>query len=275
MFVRIPKSTPMKARRYLKDLLALAQRKKSVSAYLFGTMTKPNSHSKMSDVDVLIIVSDELTLQDVKKLDEDIKLIEIKHGYRKKSGNSSQRFIQYIDDKLSLGHSHYIWRKSDFQALDSSKFSASSIWSELFAPRNILFNSIISEMKPIYGKTIRPMPKPGRITHLDLFRNFIVNFIMSLAALPLTLFTRENYKYSLTSIKWSAYGCAAFLGFKKDSTLENLLSNHFGSVLPEKFRFQFFRFRHNPDKDFIFSMKAVWYVLKLHLFALFKGYKQQ
>src|SRR3989344_5523430 len=113
--MKLPKAMPSKAKNYVKELLSYVKPKGLVSAYLFGSsVSKSKGYSKLSDVDVLLIMDDKLSLKELKQLSSEINKIEVKHGYRQHSKGLNARLTNWFNDNLGLFQCHYLWRKSDF-----------------------------------------------------------------------------------------------------------------------------------------------------------------
>lgn len=253
-----------KPKEYVLELVDLLKKRQVESVYLFGSHVKGSS-SPLSDLDLLIIVPDKTTVQQMEQLHRDICRLEEQHGYRK-SKTLEDKFLNFLGEKTGMFSCHFIWKKSDFIRGRMHKMHRMSPLV-LLSPSQLVLSTIFSQMKLVTGKNLLNQIKPLRVGKVELLKSLWVTFVLALAQIPYSIVSRQATKYSLEAFKWSLYSCSVVDHLKevKLQGLAEIYSQYFSKwYLRQVFSL---RNRYKTSVPVIFA--TPWYVLKLHLMRLF------
>jgi hypothetical protein len=154
-------------------------------------------------------------------------------------------------------------------------FRVNRVFSNIFAPKNIVLGNVIQNSTILYGTDLRGVIKRKiHISIIEMFRSMVMNlFISGFSILISPLKSLNGMKYQLEAIKWSlrasnfyCYGDTApllevidrFVSFEKSKNQEKAKS----------FFNQFLSLRNLPINSFKFMAKCPARILKIHAKAI-------
>src|SRR5437870_5407557 len=106
---------PAPVQTYLDALVQTCARDRAllVSVVLFGSAAKGGFSGQVSDVDLIIVVSDAATRSQRRQLAEDVARLEALHGLRPATTNSRGGLRMFIERVMSHGFSCFVCTRSD------------------------------------------------------------------------------------------------------------------------------------------------------------------
>lgn len=143
--------------------------------------------------------------------------------------------------------------------------------SKLLAPSSIVFGSVLSSVRKVYGQDVLKeavVPKPTLFTVL---KSLAMNLFLSLSTLILYPFTSKANKYEMEAAKWSILASNYYLKKSSPGLIEALKFIKSLGVSESYFK-HFLRLRNNYQNDIKFGLATPIYVLKIHAKAL--GYSK-
>ncbi len=262
---------------YIRDLVKFLEVKigqdKIVSLMLFGSNTYNNDTSKISDCDLLVILSDDVTDSQIKSLEKYFLELEIKHDLNEIQHKFLAPLLRVIEKSTGMYVSHFITRKIHWLSKKFSRiFRVNRVFAFLFAPRDIVLKSVISSSILLIGKDLRHIDKEIEITSFGMIKSILLNLIISIFALGISPFYHATTKYELEAIKWSLRASNFYL-YNDTLELEKIasrfikLSNINKSLSKYMGRFKYLR--RNPfRRSFRYSLFSPFYILKIHILGL-------
>jgi predicted nucleotidyltransferase len=134
-----------------------------VSVALFGSAAKGGFSGDVSDVDVIIVVSDELSRAKRLRLGEDIARLETLHELRPATTHSPGSVRARIERAVGHGISCFVCTRSDLISGDVARVLDLRPWEAPFVDR-IVFASIIASAATVWGSAARPVVDTGVIS---------------------------------------------------------------------------------------------------------------
>ncbi|MEM3586800.1 MAG: nucleotidyltransferase domain-containing protein [Candidatus Jordarchaeaceae archaeon] len=254
-------------RRYLNDVFALLfsylGEDKVVSLYVFGSILN-DDYCDISDCDLLIVLNDEVSLKQIKRIRGSLECLEIKHGLRSKDYSLLGRILRSIEKSTGMFESHFVCRKNDvLKGSFTRVFSTSRFMSKLLAPSAIVFGSVLSTARKIYGQDIlREVAKPKHTT-LMLLKSLAMNLLLSLSAIVLYPFSPKANKYEIEAAKWSMLASYYHLNESNPGIVE--ITNFFTNLgLSEYYFKRLLKLRKHYKNDVKFGLATPLQVLKIH-----------
>lgn len=110
-----------------------------VSIILFGSLASSKKLTKVSDVDLIIVLEDHLSKNTFFDLNQLLNEKEIEFNFRKKPITGVEQFLFLLESQTGMFVSHFICKKSDFLACNFTRiFNVNPIVSSIIAPKNIV-----------------------------------------------------------------------------------------------------------------------------------------
>jgi predicted nucleotidyltransferase len=258
-------------RNYLNDVCSLLfthlGEDKVVALYVFGSVIG-EEYSSNSDCDLLIVLNDEATLKQINYIKGLLESLEVKHGLRSLDSSILGKILRAIERSTGMFESHFVCRKTEvLKGSFTRVFSTNRLMSKLLAPSSIVFGSVLSRVKKIYGQDVlkeATIPKP---TFFTLLKSLAMNLFLSLFTLILYPLTSKANKYEMEAAKWSVIASYYYLR-KRNPGLTEVL-NFFTRLGLSKYYFtRFLQLRNNYQNDLKFGLATPLYVLKIHITTL-------
>ncbi|MBA7651737.1 hypothetical protein ES703_59556 [subsurface metagenome] len=179
----IEKISNQKVIGYINDLIRFLKKKvgsdKIISVILFGSNTYLNDTSKISDCDILVILSDDITGTEINSLEKYFFELEIKHELNIKPKNFLDSVLKIIEKSTGMYVSHFVTRKSYWLSKKFAKiFRVNRIFAYMFAPRNIVIKSMISSSIILLGEDLRYIDNDITITSFGMIKSILLNLII-------------------------------------------------------------------------------------------------
>lgn len=266
-----------KVHSYISDLLKFLEKKvgpdKIVSIMLFGSNTYVDDTSKISDCDLLVILSDDVSDSKINSLEEYFLQLEIKHNLNEVKHKFLAPLLRVIEKSTGMYVSHFITRKVHWVMKNFSRiFRVNRVFAYFFAPRNIVLKSMISSSVILLGSDLRHIDKEIEISPFGMIKSILLNLIISIFAIGISPFYHDTLKYELEAVKWSLRASNFYLF--NDTCELNKIRDRFLKLSKEsksiKKYFRRFRYlRKNPDRrSFTYSILSPLYILRIHLLGL-------
>jgi predicted nucleotidyltransferase len=255
---------------YIREVVgtveALLGKKCIESVILFGSVAQ-NSTVKISDVDLLIIVRNEIASSQIRKIEPILKGLEIKHRFAHRASNWVTKILWIVEKTTGMFCSHFISRKRDWDHNRFAQiFSTNRFMTTLLAPDRIVLGSVIDSAKELYGSVL---PATKHITHVSIYqlvKSLLMDLIISLGTIAILPLRHQNINYSTESLKW-ALRSGIFYLFQKTYNISKSCQffEHIG--LPAKFIDRFLMVRQNPHLDIGLALSVPLMILKIHLLS--------
>jgi len=266
---------------YIKDILVLINKEiginKILSIILFGSQrAQSREATEVSDCDLLIIFKDRVSNHHIKEIEKYFLALEIKHNFREFEKKITKKILGVIQQTTGIFVSHFLTKKKYWEEANFHKiFRVNTVFSAVFAPRNLVLGNVLINSSILYGDDLRDKIRPKiKIGILEMVRSTVMNLMISFFSLVISFLKNLNpTKYQLEAIKWalksSNYYCYRdsetlsvvtdrFISFEKKRSQEK--ANRFFS--------EFLQLRKHPRNNMNFMLRCPYRILKIHIFAI-------
>jgi len=263
-------SLPKKANNYLHDIIQLLENhlhERLISIIIFGSLVKGYT-TKVSDADILIIVSDDCTNKELKYLHQLIVSYEIKYGYLVPPKGLISRILYSVDKSTGMFISHFMTRKKDFLEGNFAKtFQVNKVMAKVLAPNEIVYGSVLCRAKVLYGRDLTKDVKVPNVPITQLLKSILMNIVTSVFALFIYPLTKRATLYEMEMAKWSFL--ASYYYIKHDSpALPVLLKYFLDREISTAYIKKWVALRKNYRSDPKFGLLTPLNILKIHTAVL-------
>ena len=266
---------PQRVIQYVEDIYGELEadigKDKIVSIMLFGSLARSEKVSSVSDVDIIIVLSDSVSKKEMRRLDKILMDKEIEFGFREKVRTTHDIFIQQIEQMTGMFLSHFVCKEEDILSGNFGMiFNVNMLLSELLAPSSIVLEKIKREYIVLYGEDVFSRSKKLKIRRADIVKSMLMNILLSSGAMLIYNFSKSATKFSLESIKWSLLSCH----FSMTGSSENIsnITLYFRErskkKCHKKYLDKFIQLREDymPDVEFVLQTPLI--VFFVHLYTL-------
>src|SRR6266508_4145856 len=179
---------PVRVQAYIEALVQTCAHDQAplVSVVLFGSAAKGGFSGDVSDVDVIIVVSDDASAAKRLQLGEDVARLETLHGLRPATTYSRGGIRARIERAVGHGISCFVCTRSDLISGDVARVLDLRPWEAPFVDR-IVFASIVASAVTIWGEDLLPRVAVPPVRRLDVFKallTFSNQVLLSAVAFP-------------------------------------------------------------------------------------------
>lgn len=263
-----------KIQSYIREIVGTTEvllgRNSIHAVMLFGSASN-SQNTKISDVDLMVLVNDSVNDRRIKETKPFLTGIVIKHRYRNYSNTWHARILHIIEKSTGMFCSIFLAKISNWDRNNFSKiFSTNPVLTYLLAPHKIVLDSMKRGTTVLYqaqNEDIHLQPLEKTYSKSQLIKSLILNLIMSLGTLFLLPLNKKNSKYMLEAIKWSIRSCD-FYENKEINSLSKILKKIQKHGIEVDFIQRFLELRKTLKRDLIFCLKVPLNIIKIHLIAL-------
>lgn len=243
--------------------------------FLFGSYSYDNPTS-VSDIDLLIIVSNVITPLQIRSIEPVLDSIEIKHNFKDDSTRWDAKIVHRINSSTGMFSSHFICRQEAWDSKNFAKiFGTNKFFTKWLAPSKIVLDSVKSGATPLFGeKILRLASSKSDYSKLEIIKSLIMCLLLSAGATAILPFDKSYMKYVLESFKWGLRSCTFYL-FRESQPLKQILGNY--DTYQNSLNYQNKRMKYLPrfqelrahlELDLRFALRTPWELFKLHKAAL-------
>ena len=237
---------------------------------LFGSHARNGREkaSTVSDVDLIIKISDKVPNNKLKRLDCFLDALEIKYRLRAKPDTLFKKLLHVVEKTTGMFVSHFIIKEEDWEHCDFPKiFKVSRLFSRILAPERIVLKSMSQDCVTLSGEGLCSQDTL-KMTIFDIIKSMMMNLILCLAGNFLGPFVKGSEKYILEAVKWSLRSCYFFLN-QTNKSIHSIISYFSRLNVDAGFLSEFLKYREHLEKMSIgFRFKSIKIIIKLHAVAL-------
>lgn len=273
--LKYPRSEiPVKAKNYIDDVCTILISdfgQKLVSVVLFGGVAEEYFAEDVSDVDLIVILADTCSKEDIKKARTTMKNIEIKYNFSRQSGGIINRLLQLFNEHIGIFTSHFVCKKSAFENGNFNKMFLQIkpffLIADLIVPKRIVLTNVSGSGRVIYGDDLLQQMKISKCGIIELIKDYVMNFVLSLVAIGVYPFSNAATKYSLGAMKWSFINCKTYL-HGQSTNLEEAREYFMQNKIIGNFLREMFQLRENYKNDMYFVVTAPLRITYIHLITM-------
>jgi predicted nucleotidyltransferase len=233
-----------------------------VSIILFGSAAS-GAFSESSDVDLIIVLPDEATPEDRRRLREVVSDLEITHSLRLPATRSKNPLEMFAEHAGGNAHSCFFCSRSDLVSGDVARVFGLGAAEELFVDRIVLASVIVSA-KTIWGDELLPLVPLPPIRRLDVFKalfGLAGLTLLSVVAFPVL---SDATRYAMSALKHSLHSCY-FCYHLKTAPLNEEVEFFNSRLGPSRTLLQLLNQRQEYHRSFAFVLRCVPVLFRLHL----------
>ena len=242
------------------------------SVVLFGSAARGQFSKDISDIDVILVVSDDTPNQVVRKLDTELERFEENQGPMKHRSH----FLKLFSYKTALFRSHFVVREGPLRSLNTHRLfiQARSFGLPLgrllffLAPAGLVLRNVLRDAVVVHGENVISSLRLPDPTYSSIVHSFLVSFALSLfGTLTSVLFT-DGTMFSLESLKWFLLDLQSFHNNRPSDVLEAVRSAEL--LHPSPILSQFTNLRRQYARSVSFSFLCPVYLILLFLCSSMK-----
>lgn len=261
---------PTLTQEYIEEVVFLCEKKlgqNSIDAVvLFGSLSYGTTTAS-SDVDLLIIVSNRISVRKIRKIQPLLHGIEIKYGLSHHPYNMRDRVLDIVEKKTGMFCSHFICRREDW---DHNRFanilSLNETFVWLLAPDKIVLDSLKHGATVIYGSVPLNFSQES-YSIFQILKSLFMTLLLAYGAIVILPFNRKFSKYLLEAYKWSLRASYFYL-FHRTNSLTNIVSFFECMGLSNYYLKWFNYYRVKSGYHIRFFLELPFQIMKLHLLSV-------
>jgi predicted nucleotidyltransferase len=234
----------------------------SVSVVLFGSAAKGGFSADISDVDVIIVVSDDMSRATRLRLSEDIARLEVLHELRP-TIHSSRGMRARVERAVGHGISCFVCTRSDLISGDVARVLDLRRWEAAFVDR-IVFASIVASAMTVWGEDLVPQVPVPPVRRLDVFKalfGFSSQVLLSAMVFPVL---PDATKYAMGALKHSLHSCF-FCYHQRTTTLEDEVAFFRSRLGASRTLLELLSLRREYHRSLAFVIRCLPTLARLHV----------
>ena len=256
---------PVRVQTYIEALVQTCAQDRTplVSVVLFGSAAKGGFSGAVSDVDVILVVSDEASRARRLRLGEDVARLETLHELRPATTHSPGGVRARIERAVGHGFSCFVCTRSDLISGDVARVLDLRAWEAPFVDR-IVFASIVASAVTVWGENLLPRVLVPSVRRLDVFKalfGFSGQVLLSVVTFPVL---PDATKYAMGALKHSLHSCF-FCYHQRTTTVEDEVAFFNQRLGASRTLVELLSLRRQYRRSFAFVMRCLPTVARLHL----------
>ncbi len=233
-----------------------------VSVILFGSATK-GGFSGVSDVDLIIVLPDDTTPENKRRLRDEVARLETLHGFRPVTAHSLGALQARIERAVGHLFPCCVCTRGDLTSGDVARVLDLRPWEAPFVDR-IAFASIVASAVTVWGEDLLPWVPVPSVRRLDVFKALfafccqVVLSVMTFPALP------EATKYAMGALKHSLHSCF-FCYHQRTASLEEEVEFFNRTLGASQTLVELLSLRKQYRPSFAFVIRCLPTLARLHL----------
>jgi predicted nucleotidyltransferase len=234
-----------------------------VSVVLFGSAAKGGFSGEVSDVDLIIVLSDAASRTHRRQLADDVARLEALHGLRPATSHSAGSLRALMDRVMAHGFSCFVCTRGDVISGDVGRVLDLRPLETLFVDR-IVFASIVASAVTVWGEDLLPRVAVPSIRRLDVFKALfgffgqVVASAVTFPALP------DATKYAMGTLKHSLHSCF-FCYHARTAALEEEVDFFQRRLGPSRTLVELLALRRTYRPSFAFVIRCLPTLVRLHV----------
>jgi predicted nucleotidyltransferase len=256
---------PARVLTYIEALVqtCMQDRAPLVSVVLFGSAAKGGFSGDVSDVDVIIVVSDDTSRAKRLRLGKDVARLEALHELRRVTTHSPGGLLARIERAVGHGFSCFVCTRGDLTSGDVARVLDLRPWEAPFVDR-IVFASIVASAVTVWGEDLLPRVPVPSVRRLDVFKalfGFSSQVLLSAVTFPVL---SDATKYAMGVLKHSLHSCF-FCYHQRTTTLEDEVAFFNRGLGASRTLVELLSLRRQYRRSFAFVIRCLPTLARLHL----------
>ena len=256
---------PARIQTYIDALVQTCSQDRAllVSVVLFGSAAKGGFSADVSDVDVIIVVSDDASRAERLLLGERVARLETVHEFRAATTHTPGGLRTRIERAVGHGISCFVCTRDDLMSGDVARVLDLRSWEAPFVDL-IVFASIVASAATVWGEDLLPRVPVPFVRRLDVFKalfGFSSQVLLSAVTFPVL---PDATKYAMGALKHSLHSCF-FCYQQRTTTLEDEVAFFNRRLGPSATLVELLSLRRQYRPSFAFVVRCLPTIARLHL----------
>jgi predicted nucleotidyltransferase len=234
-----------------------------VSVVLFGSAAKGGFSEEVSDVDLIIVLSDGASRTQRRRLGEDVARLEAVHGLRPATSHPAGGLRALIDRVMAHGFSSFVCTRGDVISADVGRVLDLRPLEALFVDR-IVFASIVASAVTVWGEDLLPRVAVPSIRRLDVFKALYGFSGQVLASAVMFPVLPDATKYAMGTLKHSLHSCF-FCYHGRTAALEEEIDFFQRRLGSSQALVELLALRRKYRRSFAFVIRCLPILVRLHV----------
>ena len=235
-----------------------------VSVILFGSVAS-GGFLETSDVDLIIVLPDEATPEDRRRLRGAVADLEITHGLRLPSSRRKNHLELFAEHAGGDAHSCFVCTRGDLMSGDVARVFGLWAIERLFVDRIVLASVIVSA-KTVWGEELLPVVPLPPLRRFDVFKalfGLAGLILLSAAAFPVL---SDATRYGMGALKHSLHSCY-FCYHLKTAPLNDEVEFFNSRLGRSGTLLEMLNLRRKYHRSFAFLLRCIPVLFRLHIRA--------
>jgi hypothetical protein len=234
-----------------------------VSVVLFGSAAAGGWMDSLSDVDLILVVPDSATDEDMDRLRNEVERVEIHHGLCSHSAHGQPALERFLDRVTAHGQSFSICTRGDLLSGNIGRIARMHPWQAIFVDRIVLAHFVASGIT-VWGEAILPLVPVAPIRRFDVFKALFGLFPMALLCAAIFPLHPAITKYAMGVLKSSVHSCF-FCYERRRASLEEEISFFERRLGSSRMLSDLLDLRREYRNSFQFVVCCIPTLMQLHL----------
>ena len=233
-----------------------------VSVIFFGSAAT-GAISESSDVDLILVLPNEASLDDRRRLREAVSDLEITHGLRLPASRRKNFLEMFAEHAGGEAHSCFLCTRDDLMSGDVARVFGLQAVEKLLVDRIVLASVIVSA-KTVWGADLLSLIPLPPLRRLDVFKAFFGLaglVLLSVVAFPVLC---DATRYGMGALKHSPHSCY-FCYHLKTAPLNEEVEFFNSRLGRSKTLLDLLKQRRKYQRSFRFVLRCVPVLFRLHL----------
>ena len=233
-----------------------------VSVILFGSVVSGGYSETVSDVDLILVLSDGASLEDRRRVRDSVTSLEILHGWRDAAGGA--KMLDAIVTRITANdRSCFVCTRADLLSGSIARILDLAPAQAFFVDR-IVMPSILSSAATVWGEELLAQIPMAPIRRLDVFKAFFGLFNQVLTCAMLFPLLAGGTKFAMGALKKSVQSCYFCYNGRSASLKDEVdfFQRRLGSSRALE---QLLTLRHTYSPSFLFVARCMPALVRLHL----------
>jgi predicted nucleotidyltransferase len=256
---------PGRVQAYLEAIIRMCAEGEStlVSVILFGSTATGGFSGAVSDVDLILVLTDGASADERRRLRGEVERLEILHGLREARSRPPGALETLVDRLTANGCSFFVCTRGDLLSGSVARILDLRLAQAVFVDR-VVIPSIFSSAVTVWGEDLLGQVEAPPIRRFDVFKAFFAlacQVLLCVAVFPVLAGTT---RYAMGALKRSVHNCF-FCYHGRPAALEEEIDFFQRRLGPSRTLGRLLELRRAYRESFAFVVRCLPVLARLHL----------
>ena len=233
-----------------------------ISVILFGSAASGHWVETVSDVDLILVVPDYATDDEIDRLRREVERIETLHRLRSHLAHGEPALEKFLNKVTAHDRSFFVCTRGDLLSGDIGRMARMPRSQAIFVDRAVLANVVASAIT-VWGEALLPLIPVAAIRRFDVLKAFSTAFPMAMLCAAIFPLYPAITKFAMGVLKGSVHNCF-FCYELRPATLKEEISFFEGRLGSSRTLIQLLALRREYRNSFPFVVSCIPTLVRLH-----------